>query len=273
MKHRDILKKINSMKMNVEDRYINNPEYKNRSLNIDLSEPVVIYNDGKKWKCVQVKTLLCYPIIHDIYFDNETVKQKDMLNISLTFCPFTYTPIVYEGTYQMTGEVYQNNIIIRDMENPTRVLLQIDGIAISPNGDEMVRKWEAKVMRYRDAITYHPDSLFLPTSFSEDKLLVPLDYFHTSTIIYPLEKRAKVYHPKTLVYGIEYYNKGKLDYSVVVGKDAGKEPSGIDINKSGVYDYLSEHLDGLIEKTAVIIPCFWFAWIAIHPETKVVELK
>src|SRR5690606_21014491 len=80
---------------------------------------------------------------------------------------------------------------------------------------------EIKIMTLRNAISKYPDCLFI--DFNKISLIEPLtdkEYFKNKNILYPVDKFSEKYHPKTLIYIIEYKSQkqNKLKYTVLIPK-------------------------------------------------------
>ena len=257
-----------SIKVLEEPTYINH-------LEIDLSEHVLIYGNGSKWIVVPLKTMLIYPIIHDKYHDKVA---KDgsfkMIDMTVTYCPFSGTGIVYLGKLYPTNELHYNNIVLQNGQNK---FPQLIGLSKSKPQIEINIKHEVKIMTFRNAISRYPDCQYI--SRMEGKTVIPFTYYKNNKILHSLQniKLDKRYHPKTFVYGIEYrssdVNRKSYKYSVIVGKDALKSKvSSYDMRVNGFNAYLEQMIDKIREKGGIIIPCLWFAWMDAHPKSKVVKL-
>jgi|SRR3989344_7600555 len=271
MKFANIAKDIQRTNIDLHNRYINNPIFIPQPLNIDITSPVVAFNNNQEWKIVPVSFLIHTPIIHDVIFEG-TEPNKKIIDVSLTFCPYTYTAILYEGTWCMTDKIYNSNIVLENMKEPS-MMIQAIGVKTIKKKEILVRKWNTRILTLRRAISEYPDCVYLHNKISEKlKALIPTPYYHDTNILYPLINKVSKYHPKTIVHGIEYRSKGIMKYSVIIGNDASDKPSGLDIYSNKVYEYLEKKNKDLIDKFAIVIPTFWFSWITFHPEAKIIKL-
>ncbi len=100
-----------------------------------------------------------------------------------------------------------------------------------------------------------------------------MDMFHPnnstdSTDSTDLNDKLKLYHPKTIIYGIIYSTSDKIKVLVTNNKD-----NSSDLIKSGYQNYLNDNMDDIRCDGGFIIPCFWFSWISKYPQSDIIEVK
>ncbi len=224
-----------------------------------LSDYVLSYFDGKKWKIVFLDDALQYPVIHDQYFD-ELLKRDDeniISDISFTFCPFSFSGVVYFGKFVPSGEIYNNNMILNDEEN-IKLLHQLSGKTyIRKSTEELkdyLRKGEVKIMSFRSALSLYPDCLFFHNKKPQSEL-VDKSYINNKFIVYGI------------LYNSSNVRKNAKSSVVVVSKQ-----ESFDYLKSGYHKYFEEQMEKIKEKGGLIIPCFWSAWKLNFPDSKIVEI-
>ena len=145
-------------------------------------------------------------------------------------------------------------------------------------GEPFLRKKEVLIMTLRNVFFKHPDCSYLDVEASkiDPKLprLTDHKYITDDKILYPVEHKSDRFHPKTLVYSIEYKSKdvNQKDYrhSVVVSKDASKDKiNSFDyIDESGYAEYFDKWMEKIREKGGILMPVFWFGWWAAHAGVK-----
>ncbi len=275
---------IQKIDINLKKRIIKHPKF-NNNINLDITDTVMAYNDGKVWKIIPLDILLRYPIIYDKYYDRTNTKKGSYIisNITITYCPFSGCGIVYFGKFVPTNKVYNNNIILTNAnKNNNNILVQMTGRIydkqLKPIENVFLRREEAKIFTLRNALSKYPDCLFLIHN-TNIRPIVENNYTKNKKIIYPSKYTSTKYHPKTLVYGIEYkshYDEStKYDnkYSVIVSDDASKDKiNSRDYNKTKYNKYFSKMMDKIRERGGIIIPSYWFAWYNMFPDTKVIKL-
>nr|QBK88528.1 MAG: hypothetical protein LCMiAC01_02050 [Mimivirus LCMiAC01] len=277
-----MLKNIHNTNINFTNRIIKKPKFTSHiPTNIKLKDIVLVYNDGKVWKIVPIKILLRYPIIYDKYYDMIRTKNGKYIisTISITYCPYTSCGLIYFGKYVPTGEVYNNNIILTNKKNQSsEIMAQMIGTLYSRKTNKpvpgVIRREETKIMTLRNALGKYPDCMYLhKTSNSDIKPIVGMDYIKKDKIYYPITNESIRYHPKTIVYGIEYIKDAQDKYSVIVGDDATKNKSGGQDYKKAKYDlYFEKKIEDIRDRSGIIIPVYWFAWYSMHPKARVVKL-
>jgi len=222
-----------------------------------------------------------YPIIFDKHYDQIKRKKGKFIisDVTVTYCPYTGCGVIYYGKYIPTGEVYNNNIILADNGNNNNIMSQMMGILYDrktkKKTHDIVRREEAKIMILRNAISKYPDYVFLKQSKDVDPL-VSETYYDNNTILYPIAYSSSKFHPKTLVYGIEYKSSDmeyKNKYSVIVSDDASKEKTNSrDLKKNKYTQYFDKMMEEIRLRGGVIIPALWFAWYGMFPKSRIVKL-
>jgi len=277
-----LVDKIHKTNINFDNRIIKKPKFVYHiPSDIKLSDTIFVYNDGKRWKLISLSTLKRYPVIFDKYYDQiKTKKGKFIISdITVTYCPYTGCGVIYYGRYIPTGEVYNNNIILAESNNNDNIMSQMMGILYEretkKQTHDIVRREEAKIMILRNAISKYPDYVFLKQKEAIDPL-VSETYCHNNTILFPITHSSSKFHPKTLVYGIEYKSSDmeyKNKYSVIVSDDASQDKSNSrDLKKNKYEQYFDEMMEEIRTRGGIIIPALWFAWYGMFPKSRVVKL-
>jgi hypothetical protein len=273
-------------KYNYKDRYIENPKFSTRvPARYNLSDVAIVYNDGRKYKIVPQNIIMNYPILHDKYYDD---KQSPGIisDITVTYCPFTASSITYFGNFEITDKVFNSNIVLRNKDDKDKLTVQLTGNIYSASTGKfyntVIRKGEVKIMNLRNAISKYPDSLYLDKYDKYDKydskMILDSSYNTNNKIFYSLTDKSSKYHPKTLIYGIEYLSarsqkEGYKKYSTIVSKDASKDKANSrNITENGYNKYFDKMMEKIRDKGGIIIPCYWFSWYAMHPKAKVIKL-
>jgi len=245
----------------IRDRLLINPEF---IPNIDLSlqDIVFVYNDGRNWKIIPLSIAQKFPIIHDKYF--EAGDSKMLVKITVYMCPYSFFSCVYFGEFKSYDKVYNSNLVIED---GNKVIFPIMNLIKSDDGEKFIRKAEVKSMLFRTAVTRFPDLLGIdPKGLPKFQALVDDDYLDNDKIMFKTREFSPKYHPKTIVYIIEYISKRthKYKYTVVVLDK--------DDDRTKVEKYLNDVLGKIRERGGIIYPCFWFAWNSLFPKSKLIIL-
>lgn len=267
---------------NLDQRFLSSPKFSDTPLDISLSQHVLVFNNGKRWKIIPISLASSFPVIHDQFYDRVVTKQSKPVisNISLTFCPFSSSAIIFFGRFVPTKLVYNNNLVFRKQNHPDSILLQLLGNLYSKQTGSpihsLIRRHEVRIMTLRNAISRYPDPHFLHHSHTLSPI-VDCQYSSNSKILFPLLRFSSTFHPKTLVLGIEYQSKHvdqfNLRHAVIVGDDSSSHSSNsYDQHVNKYYDYINQHVDHIRKKGGIFIFSYWFAWFSMFPNSKVIKL-
>ena len=276
-------------KYNYKNRYIKDPIFVPKIPDkYELNDSVIVYHNGRKHKIVPRDFMMKYPIIYDKYYNkSQSPSVADVASsntgfisdITVCFCPYTSSSITFFGSFAITDKVFNSNIVLQNMDDPDKLVIQLSGDIYSSSTKKLqstiIRKSEIKIMTLRNAISKYPDSMYLDISQYKGKELLNVSYNSNKEILYPVTNGSSEYHPKTLIYGIEFLSKkdGNKKYAAIVSKDASKNKvNSVNMIKNGYDKYFYETIDKIREKGGIMIPCFWFAWYTMHPDTRVHKL-
>lgn len=268
----DQLETLENINIQVKNRVLKEPNFVPGVPDIvNLTDKVLVYNNGRNWKVVLINVMCVYPVVYDKFFEQD----GSISDISVTFCPFTYAAVVYFGKYVLTDKIKNSNITLikeEDQNKNTESLVLMSQML----GHKFVRKKEVRIMTLRNVISKYPDCNYLDSSKLDMKNLKRITdskYTSSDEILYSVKHKSGKHHPKTLVYGIEYVSKDvnhkDYKYSVVVG--AGDK--SFDFVKSKYEEYFDKWIEKIREKGGILVPSFWFGWYAAHGGDKIVEVK
>lgn len=233
---------------------------------IKLSEQIVIYNDGIKWKIIPLNICLAYPIIYDTCHS-----ENASYNISIVVCPITLRSTMFKGKFIF--ETYDDlKMIIREDEN----IIPIDsGYKLNTNNVVQINKRsEVKIMSFKDAIIYASDALYFELLDKKIETILDSDYY-TNTNNYLGEKIKYIIHPKTLIYLIQYKSKHTNNdkFTIVIGKEYSSEHiSGYNLKQSNISNYLLKIYHKIINDNGFIMPMILYTALQIYPDARIVYL-
>lgn len=247
-------------------RFIDSPKftiYPDKTLN--LSDPILVYNNGRNYKIIDLKICKKYPVIHDKFYDitdiNESEKEINSIisDITIIFCPFTYHTSVFFGTFYPTNILFKNSITLIN-DNKQKLIPILGELQNDSKTNSVVRRSEAKIMTLRNAIAMFPDCYYLDDSninMSVDDLNK-----HELDVVYTIEYRSSK---------VNVVNK---KYTAIVGNHLrGKNNTKYDIVKNGIDKYLEKNMEKIREKNGVVASCSLESWKKIHPDSKIIDLK
>lgn len=228
-----------------------------KPIHFELSTQVLIYNDGIIYKCVDLRYLHENNIIYDTFSEGD--KYHD---ISITFCPYSYASVIYFGKFTLYPQDSDNtsNIIIVDDEGFQ--VQQLTGVNIDKSINKYYRRKDVIITTFRNSMSLYPDYEYL--CYRGRRLLKPLP------ITIP-EGDYKDVDPYKLIYGIEYTSRstGKKKFTAVISKYSVQ----VNYSDSGYYNFFMNLMAKLVKRSAIITPCFWYAWNTYNPGSKIVYIK
>lgn len=245
-------------------KVINNPEftqYPPSYMNID--DLSLVFSDGIKWKVISLSDMHQYPVIYDTHQENNIID-----DISITFCPFSYSAIIYFEKWVPLKDTYDNNIILQNYKNKNIKIHQLSGkfTKDSELNDFVLRKNEIVIMKVKNVIKNYPDCLYLNNK-KIIKSIIPTNYLTNDKINYPLSSKINdTYHPKKLVYGI--INSIKNQPSVIVS-----HKNIYDFDEAGYQDYFEENIKDIKTNGGFIVPSLWFVWMSFYPDSKIIIIQ
>lgn len=240
---------------------------------LKLNSIVLVYNDGASYKCMDIKILFDYNIIYDKFYEG-----SEYHDISITFCPYSFTARIYFGKFKKSKNIHNGNIVLLDCENTE--VSQFLGKPIDEADMTYYRKKDVIITTYRNALTLFPDFLYiLPINKSTDTndnskqdYLKPkdCDIRHDTSIDY------KKVLPDTFIYGVEYLSKktGKKKYTAVISKYSSPVfEDNFNYRDTGYYMYFTKFLKKIVRRSAIITPCLWYVWVYHYPNTSTVFIS
>jgi len=272
----------------IKNRIIKHPVFTNVSnKHLNVNDVVLLYSDGKNWKLVPLNIAMMYPIIYDLYYE-QNIKHNDLdliIPISVIICPFTLYSLILFNRVELYDHVYNNNLVVNDKKhiyvpivNKTYEIASVDAVNdMDEVKDVYVRRSEVRIMTLLNALKEFPDCLYLDVKKIKHIYLVDgltIDYYKNDIIYYPYTINNK-YHPKTLVYIIEYKSSktNQYKFTVIVPKNASRDNIGTyDFVKNGFHKYYNKMIEKMRNKGGLIYSCLWFAVEGLYRDVKMIEL-
>lgn len=299
--------------MNVEKKllnkniYLTDPKYESlESTNINLGDLVIIFYNGKKNIVISFDVVKFYPIIYDNYYYQDNTEP-----ITITTCPYSLAVVVYYGRYRMTGEVWDNNIILEGIDRDVRIH-QLSGREVTKENEQCqsnVKRLSVKLMTVRNIISYYIDCSYInvanAANMNNNVLNSIANYHESKALVYDQDVKDFAYHPKNIIYGIEYISQKineidqqetcvKVKHVALVSlRTLDKNPHPIhteqiitkvkknkssrriqyDYTHNGYKEYFTQMHDKLKSKGAIIIPCYYYVWLTFYPNSKIILIN
>jgi hypothetical protein len=259
-----IIKKIKKRMLTVEDYKFIQDSKGNK-----LLDKMLLYNNGKSWKIIPLKTMLAYPIIYDKY---ET--EKETYDITIVLCPITLMSTIFKGLFKL--KTYQNDKMILSEINNDKVILPID-MGIKINSKFVIEKNKRLVVNIttlRNAMMTAPDANIL-TCDKKKKSILKKSYYKDLNDIDGNVINGLL-HPKTLVYVIQFKHHSTPDEKtkILMGKNISeKKVTGYDFSKSGISSYLTKYQEKIIGNEGFIMPMLWYMAKKIYSQSEVINVS
>ena len=232
---------------------------------INLYDNIVLYTIGNdKFRIVELNIFLAYPIIYDKHANEDIVE-----DITIVVCPISLRTSMLKGKFKINS-YSDTKLILEDNEDniiPIDKNHKIDSKFII----EVNKRYDVKIMTLKDAIMYAPDATYIqPNNDKLIKSILEESYYED---IYDINKNKikSKYHPKTLVYLIQFHEKKN---TLILGRDIKKNKiSGYNLDKSGLTEYLNKRNDKIIDKNGFLMPILLYVAEKEYSNLNIIKIK
>lgn len=238
--------------------------------NFGLHEKVVAFFDGRDWNVISLNFMLRHPILlykhwsdkEQVYFDN-----------SLLVCPLTMRAMIYKGKIKIENIVDDYELVIRNedtndvfpISNPYTG--HLDAAGVEKRIKSHVKRVEVKILEHRDMFAFDSDPRYITIELdNESEPIVEPNYLESRFGI-KNEELLTIFHPKSLVYVVQYYSEtdGAYRHLVLISANMSKdEIVGYRYKNERFWSYSEQNKEKLIEKRAFIYPMLWFTIEKVH---------
>lgn len=258
--------KVHNLKINT--RILDESMYKFKDSAPDsllLTDPILAYYNGINWKIIDLGIVKSYPIIYDEYTETVNKNETKTKKITLAVCPITLIACMFEGVYTSADYLIDNSmVLLDDKKNHFKLTDHTNNI----------KRWGVEIKIFRNAISEHTDAQYMHLS-NKKPMLMPSKYYEDNTILYNNNNEVFKFHPKTLVYVIQYRSdKSQTEKTtIILGHNAKlHEATGYNIVESGIEEYIESMAHKIIDKSGFIIPMLWLAHRYEFPGAKIICL-
>lgn len=261
----------------VKDRVLTKNDYYFESRDIHkyfkLSDKVVCFYNGHDWNVILLKSMLTYPTL---YFDFWVEKDNVFYENSLVLCPITLRSMIYKGKIKII-DIINDRLYLLNSDTNDEFFMDLpytghyDEFGKDKRIKSQVKRFEVKVLTLRDCSMFILDPRFIIIKKNDTPIIS--EEYYINRLTYDGLPIYTMYHPKTLVYMIQYYSfsKEKYIYIALVCKNIDKDtPTGYNYKISGVWNFIEKHKNSFVEKRAYIYPIFWFMVERLYKDAKIV---
>lgn len=247
-----------SRRLDKSDYYFTNTDvYKH----FNISDRVLCFYNGINWNIIKLQDMLGHSVLH---YDYWLEKDKKMYTNTLIVCPLTMRSMIYKGKVLITDVINDRLYLFNADTNDYFFMdLPYTGDTDSAGKEKVikshVKRFEVKVHTLRDAYVSITDPKYIIVNITKTTI-VP-EIYYDNNLTYDGKPIHTSYHPKTIVYIIQYWSfkLKKYIYNVVVGKNINKKYiTGYNHKKSGFDEFLKSYRDKALKNKAYIYPIFWY---------------
>lgn len=243
----------------------------------NISDKVVCFYNGRDWNIILLDNMLAYPVL---YFEFWSEKDNITYHNSLVVCPITMRSMIYKGKIKIidiiNDRLYLLNTDTRDeffMDSPYTG--HYDEAGQEKKIKSHVKRHEVKILTLRDMFMFLIDPKYLVLKKELKHRPIIYERYYSNRLNYEGASLHTTFHPKTIVYMIQYYSRSmkRYRYTVIVGRDINKDTvTGYSYKASGVWDFIMKHMHEFIKKRAYIYPIFWFMVEKLYSDFNIVSV-
>jgi hypothetical protein len=205
-------------------------------MDLNLRDNIVCFFDGLNWLVIKLVHMLKCPIL---YFKFWSEKYKTYYINSLLVCPITLRAIIYKGEINII-DIKDKNLFLLNNETGDKYFMDMPFTGYkTKDGKEKKIKSQIKrhpvvVSQLREIYSMASDFKFIDINKQKYDNIFSKEYYSSH---YDLDDKYidTVFHPKTLMYIVQYYSHSdkKYIFQVII-------PNSIDTENKGGYKYKSD---------------------------------
>jgi hypothetical protein len=180
-----------------------------------LRNKVVAFFNGREWCVILLDFMLEHPIF---IYKHWSEKDQVYYDNSLFVCPITLRSMIYKGKVKVIDiKGYEIILLNEDTGDSFPVSNPYTG-HFDKEGKEkkiksQVKRHEVKILEHRDIFAFESDPkyIIIHNKNKTNKIETQLDYY-TNKVGFYGETIFTSFHPKTLIYVVQYYSKTDKTY-------------------------------------------------------------
>jgi hypothetical protein len=221
----------------------------NHTNKISSGNFMYMYFTGKQYKAIAIpRERICLVIYDEFYESNEKIQ------ISIIYCPFSKSCMVYEGNVDIHTDIINNNITLLIKAH---IISHMSGINISTKKHTHIRKWDTKYITLLDLMQSHNNVQYLDTSKYAKQYTLKCTYHKLKHNLL----RNKM-DDDCIVFGLEIINLDNKREHICV----------CDNNVVNISKFISALHLNIKQHIRLIIATTYITWISSYPNTHVLIL-
>lgn len=248
---------------------------KNTYKHFKTTDKVVCFFNGLDWNIILLEDLLAYPVL---YFDFWSKKDNITYKNSLVVCPITLRALIYKGTVKII-DIINDRLLLLNTDTIDEFYMDSPYVGhYTDDGKEKkikshVKRHEVKILTLRDTFMFLIDPKYIVLKGGLKQRSIINEQYYTNRMTYDNFGTHTIFHPKTLIYVVQYYSHSmkQYKYNAIVGRDINKEViTGYSYKFSGTWEFINEHMGEFIKKRAYVYPVFWYMIEKLYPEINMI---
>lgn len=241
-----------------------------------ITDKVVCFYNGSDWNVILLEDMLAYPTL---YFDFWSAKDNVTYTNTLIVCPITLRSMIYKGIINII-DIVSDRLYLHNQDTGDSFFMEqpytghVDEKGKKKKIKSHVKRHEVKILILKDVYTFILDPKFVVINKKHRSIIDEAYYINSYT--YDGKTIGTSYHPKSIVYIVQYYSKkiNNYRYSAIVGRDISKtDVTGYHYKGSGVWDFINKHKAEFLEKRAYIYPIMWCMVEKLYPDIQLITTK
>ncbi len=240
-----------------------------------ITDRVVCFFNGIDWNLILLNDMLAYPVLYyNFWYEKES---RNLVN-SLIVCPITMRSMIYKGKIKII-DIIEDRLYLLNTDTDDTFFMELPFTGFTDqHGKEKkikshVKRHEVKLLTLRDSFMFVTDPKYIVVNEKKETIIFDGYYSNRFTYLgYPIHT---AFHPKTIVYMLQYYSQNIKDYryQVLVGKDINRNTvTGYNYKLSGIAIYVTKYKESLIKKKAFIYPIFWFMVERLYKNVRIITI-
>lgn len=263
----------------IKKRVLSEDNYKiiitNTSKYFKINDKVICFFNGINWYTILLTDMLAYPVLYFNFWSN---KYNVYYKNSLVVCPITMRTMIYKGVITIV-DIIDDKLYLLNNDTNDKFFMDMPYTGNKDNKTKYikshVKRHEVKLLTLRDIFIFIVDTKYIVVNKKYKQSCIFNKKYYENNLTYDYKDIKITYHPKTIVYIVQYYshNTKKYKYMALVGKDINNNTvTGYNYKTTGIWPYIKKNYDFFIKKKAYIYPIFWFMVDKLYENVNIIYM-